>query len=173
MSRAKNEWRFEKDAAIGKCVNTGAEFIVDIDDYESVRQYGWWEMSNGYIVFQSSDNVAILLHRLVIGAKKGEVVDHINHDKKDNRKSNLRTANQECNMMNASARKDNTSGHTGVWKDNRTGKWVAEIRAHKKKINLGHYATLNDAVAARKRGEQKYFGDWAYSNSIDIQGVAR
>lgn len=163
--RIKNEHEIIGGVAFVKASNTGGIFIVDAEDYDRIKYLLWRENENGYIISQFPGDVHILLHRLIMNAQKGEVVDHINHLKYDNRKDNLRVANQEYNMMNACGRKNNTSGRKGVWQDKRNGRWVAEIKANKKKINLGHYATFEEAVAARERGEEKYFGAWSYSNS--------
>ena len=54
----------------------------------------------------------------------------------------------------------NTSGYRGVYLDKRTGKWRAAIKFKGKKINLGSYFDITDAVNARKKGEQVYFGEF-------------
>lgn len=161
-----NEHEIVGVVALVKASNTGRVFIVDADDYSKIQNLLWRENDNGYIISQLPGDIHVLLHRLITNAQKGEVVDHINHLKYDNRKDNLRVANQEYNMMNACGRKDNTSGRKGVWQDKRNGRWVAEIRANKKKINLGHYATFEEAVKAREQGEERYFGAWSYTSSV-------
>ena len=161
-----NEHEIIGVVALVKASNTGRVFVVDADDYSKIKNLLWRENDNGYIISQFPGDIPVLLHRLITNARKGEVVDHINHLKYDNRKDNLRVANQEYNMMNACGRKDNTSGRKGVWQDKRNGRWVAAIRVNKKKINLGHFATFDEAVKAREQGEERYFGLWSYANSV-------
>lgn len=110
-----NEHEIVGGVAFIKASNTGNIFIIDAEDYDRIKDLLWRETENGYIISQFPGDVHILLHRLIMNAEKGEVVDHINHLLYDNRKDNLRVANQEYNMMNARDRKDNTSGRKGVW----------------------------------------------------------
>ena len=62
----------------------------------------------------------------------------------------------------------NTSGHNGVYRNKRTGKWTAQITFKGKTYYLGSFAELRDAIAARKRGEEMYdvFLDWYYSEYL-------
>jgi len=87
----------------------------------------------------------------------GVEVDHINHVRDDNRISNLRLSpftSVHKNQHNRSLGKNNTSGHMGV---RRSGeKWRAEIKIDGKKVSLGTYSLLEDAVTARKEAELKY-----------------
>ena len=85
----------------------------------------------------------------------------------DNRKDFLRIGNQSQNMMNASKRIDNTSGTTGISQLSRDGKWSAEIQFNNKKIRLGIFEDLEDAIKARKEAEEKYFGEWSLENSMN------
>lgn len=90
------------------------------------------------------------------------VVDHINHRKYDNRKFNLRTASRSQNNMNVGLKSNNTSGVTGVrWNKNRN-KWESYIVINKKYIYLGLFKEFEDAVKARRKAEEKYFGEYAY-----------
>ena len=65
--------------------------------------------------------------------------------------------------MNKGIRKDNTTGIIGVWFDKSRNKWATEIMANRKKIHLGRFKNKKDAIKARKLGEQKYFGEYAYA----------
>ena len=83
-------------------------------------------------------------------------IDHINHDKSDNSWRNLRTATQGENMKNQPLKATNKSGCHGVYFDSPTRKWRAQIINNKRKIHIGLYADLEDAIAARKNAEVKY-----------------
>ena len=94
------------------------------------------------------------------------VVDHINHNRADNRKVNLRKATQSQNMRNVRVKSNNTSGFVGVcWNKNKR-KWFARITVDKCEKCLGYFDNIKDAVIARKIAEEKYFKDFSYDNSI-------
>ena len=101
-------------------------------------------------------------HRLVwlyhYGVWPSDQIDHINRDRTDNRIENLREATDAQNRRNMSRRHDNTSGHVGVSWCSRTKKWVAQIQHTGKNIFLGRCREKEDAIAARKAGELKYWG---------------
>lgn len=78
-------------------------------------------------------------------------VDHINHVRSDNRIDNLRNVAGLDNQKNVSKRKDNNSGFTGVSWNAKSSKWVAQMQVNKKKIHLGYFSSLEDAVCARKQ----------------------
>jgi hypothetical protein len=83
-------------------------------------------------------------------------IDHINHNRSDNRIINLRETTQAENLKNQSKRSDNTSGITGVyWRKDRD-KWKAAITVNQKQKHLGNFLDFNDAVEARKAAEIKY-----------------
>lgn len=92
---------YDKGIAIIYATNTNNKFLIDIDDYEKVKDIAWYESSNGYLMNHSrKPDSIILIHRLITDAPHDMVVDHINHNKKDNRKENLRICSQSENMMN-------------------------------------------------------------------------
>jgi hypothetical protein len=107
------------------------------------------------------DGKSYLAHRvawvLTYGhLKKGQQIDHINHDGLDNRISNLRLVSGNGNHKNAPKRRDNTSGVTGVWWHAQLNKWASEIFVSGKKHALGVYVSKDDAIASRKAAEVKY-----------------
>ena len=85
-----------------------------------------------------------------------EQVDHINHDRVDNRWCNLHETSNQGNSRNQSKRKDNISGQTGVYFLQKRKKWRSCIMVGKKWISLGYYDLYDDAAAARKAAELKY-----------------
>ena len=101
-------------------------------------------------------------HRLawlyVYGTWPKDQLDHVNRIRTDNRICNLREATHTQNARNMSKASNNTSGHPGVhWRSDRS-KWWALIESDGQKHYLGCYNTIEDAVAARKAGELKYWG---------------
>lgn len=97
-----NQYIEEKNKMIGISTNTKSEFYFDKEDYERVKKYSWYEQKNGYIVHKDRDKKMILLHRYILNADSNHIVDHINHNKKDNRKFNLRLTDYQVNNLNRS-----------------------------------------------------------------------
>ena len=137
--------------------------LVDDEDYENVRQYPWSKNYLGYISGKV-DGKRVYLHRLIMGYPDGKVVDHINGDKLDNRKQNLRICTVRQNVMNSKTPKNNTSGHTGVSLRSDRKLYRANIMVNRRQIYLGSFERIEDAVLARKQAEVKYFGEFAYAN---------
>lgn len=73
---------------------------------------------------------------------------------------NLRLVNRAQNNMNKGLRSDNTSGHTGVSWDKLKGKWVVQIQVDGKNKHIGRYTSKKDAINARIKAEEKYFGEY-------------
>tara|TARA_R110000772_G_C13271368_1_gene436264 strand:- start:913 stop:1422 length:510 start_codon:yes stop_codon:yes gene_type:complete len=90
-----------------------------------------------------------------------EFIDHIDRNRSNNTKENLRAATIQQNNQNASIRSDNKSGTRGVSWSNFRKKWVAQISLSGKSKNLGRFEDKNDAIKARQNAEKKYFGDFA------------
>ena len=96
------------------------EILIDIDDYDKINQYSWCISHDGYIVGHLENKKQVKLHRYIMNCPDELVVDHINHNKLDNRKSNLRVATVQENSMNQRKPKNNTSGYKNIRKvDNR------------------------------------------------------
>ena len=103
-----------------------------------------------------------LVHRLAWlhfhGVWPVDQLDHINRCRDDNRLCNLREVTDIGNRRNMSKSRSNTSGYPGVQWYKRDSKWQAKIMHNKKDISLGLFATIEEAIAARKAGELKYWG---------------
>ena len=129
--------------------------IIDLEDVEKVKKYKWCKTSKGYIL----SNDKKLLHRYITNCPENMTVDHINKNKLDNRKSNLRICTMQENDFNKPILKNNTSGVAGVSRT-KNGTWRAYISLNRKQINLGHFKNKEDAIKARKNAEIKYFGEF-------------
>ena len=93
----------------------------------------------------------------------GMQVDHINGDRLDNRRENLRIVTNWQNQMNRGMTINNSSGYKGV-RLRRSGKWEAQIRVNKKAIFLGRFYDKLDAAHAYDDAAKKYFGEFARLN---------
>lgn len=134
-------------------------FFTDIELAENIKAHSWCKHANGYSATHINGK-EVAAHRFITNAKKGELVDHANGNKKDCRRANLRKCDKSQNAYNTGIRKTNSSGKTGVYLRKDTGKWTAEIKHHNKKICLGCYDSYADAVKAREKAEEQYIGEY-------------
>lgn len=129
-----------------------AKTKIDLEDIPLIKQK-YWYLSRGYCI---SNHIGYL-HNFILGKKHPYEIDHINRDKLDNRKTNLRVVTHQQNMTNLNVRKNSPLGITGVFRIRK--KYGATIMSHYKSISLGLYNTLEEAIIARKQGEIKYWGE--------------
>jgi hypothetical protein len=136
----------------------GVSAKIDIDLFPSMCSRRWFIAKEGYVGFNQHENGshrAVLLHHLVLPGSPGMDRDHINRDKLDNRRENLRLVSRSINIMNAGPRRDNTSGIRGVsWNESRK-RWRAAIQIDGKQVHLGRFKTLDEAAAARAAAERE------------------
>lgn len=135
---------------------------IDIEDIEKLKPFSWHITTQDYVETQAFKKPEIL-HRFLMNCPKDKIVDHINRDVLDCRKSNLRICTQTNNNWNASLRKDNTTGVRGVYIDKRNlnKPFKAHIQVNKKLINLGNYSNLEEAKKIRREAEKKYYNEFA------------
>jgi len=146
---------------------TGGFTIVDIDDYYKYKDYNWTKRGGNYagrVFHMKGKQKTILLHREILNAKPGQLVDHINGDPLDNRKSNLRFCTRSKNAMNCKIHKHNTSGYKGV---SRCGKkWRAYIVKNNKQKHIGIFKTKEEAAKAYNQEALRLFGEFAKINEV-------
>lgn len=149
----------------GECgvgyTSKGEEFYFDKEDYPIVKQYTWCIDALGR-VYSSNNGKTVYLSRLVMNAPDDMDVDHIFHNRRDNRKNKLRVCSHIDNCKNNTLRNNNTSGYTGVWYSVNRNKWVAEIKVNKKKKHLGCFNSKEEAHTAYEKAKEKYFGEFGY-----------
>ena len=168
--RDKNEIIIRDDYAIliilDRKNEPKAKCLISIDKIPLVKDYIWSLTSNGYTFSRTKNSQkGDLIHRLIMNPDKGEVVDHINGNKLDNRNDNLRVCSYSQNLMNAKLKNNNTSGVTGVWYNKKNGKWYAEIFFDGNKKNIGGYLNKKDAITSRREAERVYFGEYSFKGS--------
>lgn len=132
---------------------------ISLQDLPSVLCKRWWINGCGYAE-GSSLGRKITMHSFILGSKKGNEIDHINQDKLDNRRKNLRFVLHHINLLNCKKRTDNKSGYTGVVRivnPRYIGeRWRARITVNKKEIHLGTYRDKTKAIIARKMAQKRY-----------------
>ena len=169
--RIENEYILQEDFCILRIHSKtygDRDYIINTNDTERVKLYHWnimkcWnKKSNAYPHYYAATNSGkILLHRYIINATKGSIVDHINRDISDTRKNNLRECTKSKNKLNSKMQLNNTSGVTGVYRypNNKGNRWVVLVRINKKQTTLGYFDKFEDAVKVRKAAELLYYGE--------------
>lgn len=154
--------------AIGIPLLTGQIALIDEQDAHLCRlRWKVWTKPDGGMYVKRCDrrhipqfsDMPALLHRAVMAAGPGQIIDHINGDTLDNRRANLRFATAEQNCRNfGPARRNNTSGTIGVGWHKGRGKWQASIKLWGKLVYLGIFDDFEEAVDARRRAEVMFWG---------------
>lgn len=160
-NKKTNKYEFVNGYGVGytsKC----EKFYFDLDDYNLIKDYCWHKHQDGYLRTRidriDNKNIYCLMHVMIMHEKN---IDHINGHPDDNRKSNLRVCTHQENMMNMKINCRNKSGYKGVYFSNRENKWKAYINFNKKRLYLGTFVNIDDAILARKNAEIEYFGDFS------------
>ena len=101
-------------------------------------------------------------------APAGVMVDHINRDRLDNRRANLRMATNAQNQANVTKRQGMTSRYKGVSRHTATGRWQARISVEGKQMHLGYFAHEADAARAYDARAREVFGVFAQANFPEL-----
>lgn len=165
-----NEYEFTVDTCIGY-TSKGEMFLIDIEDYDKIKEFCWHFDSKGYVTTNVSidgKQKKIRLHRLIMDFPDG-MVDHIHgsESRYDNRKSNLRGCTNQENQFNRGADKRNKLGIKGVSKTTHGNKYQAQIQIDGKLKYLGSYPTIKEAADAYDMAALKYFGEFAFLNNYN------
>ena len=149
QSTLKEVFEYNKSTGVISCKN---------DSISGLRGESFgYSHNEGYISLYIGGK-EYLAHRIIWMFETGRwpvQVDHVNHDRSDNRWKNLREVPPRENQMNMGLRKNNSSGVQGV-RILPSGKFCAYIMVNRKQISLGSYSTIDEAVSARKKAEIQY-----------------
>lgn len=150
----------EGEMCVEVVLANGAVAVIDKQDFLEVGKH-LWHTVNGYAAREGGEGESrtVFLHRMLCPVGHGSFVDHINGNKLDNRRKNLRPATKMQNAWNAKISRRNSSGVKGV-KRNRYGRWTAEIKCAGRYRYLGIYRAIEDAAAARSSAEAEMFGEY-------------
>jgi hypothetical protein len=143
----------------------GGQFaIVDDKDFNELNKYKWY-VSHGYVT-RKDNGKAIFMHRVIMNTPEGMHTDHINHNKLDNRRENLRIVTNQQNQQNRKKEYISSSKYKGVSWDKNLELWRANIKVDGKNIIIGRYTSEEAAGLAYNIYAIKYFGEFANINQI-------
>lgn len=142
-------------------------FQID-DEFADIVSQHTWNLADGYVVTAIPKNIpgeprqkTTAVHILLFGpAAPGMVWDHRNRNRLDNRRENLRQVSSTVNARNKSVQRNSTTGVRGVYINfGRGKKYRVQIMANRKLIQIGMFDNIEQAILARKKAEEFYWGD--------------
>ena len=144
--------------------------LIDDEDFELIRQWKWRTVlfNKKRLYVRGSKKIDnkwhnILMHRLIMNAKKGQKIDHRTGNRLDNRRSNLRFCTSSQNNMNMKKNKG-VSRYKGVCWAKQTKRWAAGIMLNRKKTHLGYFENEVEAAKAYDIKARELFGEFARPN---------
>lgn len=153
----------------------GKSALVDDEDYQRVSRFKWRllvmhgnEYAHCHSPMVNWKRVTLMMHRVIMNARKGQEIDHRDNNGLNNQKSNLRFCTRSQNMANRRIDRDNKTGFKGVRFIGRQpfNPWRAQIGVGGKLVDLGSHPTAQEAAEAYNRAALEYFGEYAKLNNI-------
>jgi hypothetical protein len=140
------------DVLISKCDYERISVLKWRPHYGSKRQY--------FVHSIAKPRQELMLHRFIMNATKGTVIDHINGNTLDNRRENLRVCSHSENMKNSKKRSNGKCPYKGVYFNKHVNKWNPQIKVDGKRISLGYYLSAEEARNAYNEASRKYHGEF-------------
>lgn len=147
----------------------GKVALVDNADFKWLNQwkwYAWCANKNTNLFYAKRTKKGILMHRVILNAKKNELTDHKDRNGLNNQRNNIRECSKGQNAANRTSKPNSSSKYLGVCFDKRTGKWVAQMDSHCKHYFLGRYFIERDAAIAYNKKAKKLHGKFANLNGM-------
>jgi hypothetical protein len=147
-------------------LHNGMTAIVDACDFPWLSRHKWrahWnrKANRFYVrrrVMNNGVSASVSLHRVIMNAPKGLVVDHIDGNPLNNVRSNLRLCSQSQNAKNRRVNANSRTGIRGVsYREDLRNPWRAIICVDGKRLTVGNFSTLAEAATARLKAEEKYY----------------
>jgi hypothetical protein len=135
--------------------------ICDKDDFDLVKNYRWSLFPGNYVW---NNKNKCFLHNILMSSKQ---IDHVDGNGLNNKRSNLRYANQSQNNMNKRISKNNSSGFKGVHFDNYSKKWIVQIRKNKKLVFKKGVKSKEEAAILYDQKAKELFGEFARTNEME------
>lgn len=155
---------FSESAVNGTKIELTRGYSAIVDENSPQLEFKWCAqvLVRGHVyAVRRKNGKYICLHREVMNAKPGEIVDHINRDTLDNRLCNLRLVSLSENLANSKLRRNNTTGHRGVQFSKHAKKWNVRIYKNRKLVFHKYFDTKEEAIKAHREAMLKFYGDVA------------
>jgi len=171
VGRVCRNYRVRPPVPQGEGVKTiplgdGLYAYVDAADFEWLNQWHWG-VHGGYAARHEKRNGrrrVVLMHREIMKPPKGKIVDHVNGNKYDNTRANLRNSTRQENQHNTRKRAGGSSIYKGVAYCKATGRWRASLDCRKEHYNLGRFDSEVEAARAYDYKAAQVFGESARPN---------
>ncbi|OQY87141.1 MAG: hypothetical protein B6D41_12220 [Chloroflexi bacterium UTCFX4] len=144
--------------------------LVDDEDFRGVNERKWNYTTAGAITFDRQTRKLILMHRLILNAPQGMKVIHLNDDKMDNRRDNLRLVTAaEVSHHSRKLSQNVTSKFKGVHRSRKrkAARWRSTIAVNGKIIQLGAFDSEQDAARAYNEAAIQHYGEFARLNKVE------
>jgi len=142
---------------------------VDDADFPALTKHRWMYSTKGYAIRAYKNDQDrwrfIHMHRVIMDAQPGQLVDHIDGDRLNNSRANLRFVTPSQNAWNAKKRCDNSTGFKGV--SEHPNGYLARIRYLRQRIHLGYFDNPRDAALMYDAAAATLFGEYAKINLPD------
>lgn len=162
-----------KDLGVHMPLPNGSVTLVSKVDYPIISRYRWKRMSHGYVCSYLNESRAggmkrkiHTLHRFIMMPPRNMEVDHINGDKLDNRRENLRICTRAENSRNSVISSRNKSGYKGVYRASQGTPWIAQVRVGTTTKYLGRFKDRLSAARAYNEAAQEHYGEFARLNPL-------
>lgn len=167
-AKIAKENKLTKTIELFKVITTSKneEILVDKECYLDLNKYSWSIKPDGYACAKISGKT-YLMHRYLLNAKNGEIIDHINGNKLDNKKLNLRYSNPLNNAHNKTKLENTTSKYIGVHFYKNRNKYVSTLTKAGKKYHLGYFETEKEAAKAYNTKAIELYGEFANLNDLN------
>lgn len=161
---------YVKDDCIVLLDENKNECLIDKDSYSLVYTQYWKKNQSGYwIGWDNATNKSLKIHRVIMSAKEGDIIDHISGDRSDNRKSNLRFCTSKQNTWNSKPPNGTQSPCPGVkryCRNNTRYNWEVTYHSRLKGYHIGLFETFEEAVYARQYLEKVLRGEFVKLNNF-------
>lgn len=137
----------------------GKNALVDDDDFDELNKVKW--SFDGQYAQRKVENKTIRMHRVILDSPQ---VDHIDGNRLNNQRANLRVCNHKQNQRNRKKNKKMSSKYKGVSWHKQTEKWRARIQTDDGAVHLGLFDSEIDAAQAYDEAAKEHFGEFARTN---------